>query len=1000
TFPEFSPSEINITVRYPGATAEDVEESICQRIEDSLESVSNIEEIRAEARDNLASVVVEMVEGADFIQFQNDVKTEVDAIDDFPDQAEEPVIRELGQTEQVISIAITGPEDPVVLHEYCKDIKDKLQRLEDISQVDLQGFSDRQIRIEIPDKHLMQYGLSVEDLAEIIRGQSFDLPAGTIQAQEEEYTLRFEDERRTSAEYADLIVYAEAGKGIVRLGNMAKISEQFELDEEKIIFNGKRAGVLRILKTKEEDAIRVYQTVQGFLEKQRDIAPPSINFFFTQDLATVVQDRIQMIAENGIAGLILVFLVMWLFFSFRFSFWVSMCLPISFFAAFFVMVMIGMSVNMISLVGFLIALGLLMDDSIVIAENVAVHTQRTGNAVTGAIHGVKEVMPGVFSSFVTTACVFAPLAFLEGTIGKILKDMPIVLLAVLSVSLVEAFFILPNHLSHSLHAAKQAKRNRFREWFDGKLEWVREHILGRVVDTALRWKSLVVGLTILLLFVSIGLVAGGVLKFMAFPDIDGDTAVVRLLLPQGTPLHKTGSVVKTIVDELKEIDRELTPKQPQKHHLVKNISVQYNLNTDAYEKGPHVATITADLLQAEIRTTRMDALLNRWREGVGELPDVIMLTFTEPHIAPSGRPFDIRIAGKEMDTLKQAAIDMKNKLASYQGAVDIADDLRKGKREIQVSMKEGALGLGITAASVASQLRSAFHGITADEIQVGDETIEIDVRHALSERDSLADLRNFYVTLNDGSQIPLLNAADIEYQRGWARIHRIDRMRTVSVQGDIIRAKGNAAQILAEIQNTFLPKLHDKYPNLRVSFAGEHEETSTTQGSMRRGMLFGIIGIFILLSFQFRSYLEPLIVMAAIPCALIGVIWGHVLMGLEITMPSIMGFISLAGIVVNDSILLVVFLKMRIKEGSTVNEAAALASRDRFRAILLTSLTTIAGLTPLLFERSLQAQVLIPLVTSVVFGLLASTFLVLVLIPIIYTWLPNREAAVQEDEFL
>jgi len=632
----------------------------------------------------------------------------------------------------------------------------------------------------------------------------------------------------------------------------------------------------------------------------------------------------------------------------------------------------------------LLALGLLLDDGIVIAENIATHRAMGKPALQAAVDGVHEVAGGVFSSFLTTVCVLGPLVALEGNIGKILLVIPVMLILVLTVSLVEAFMILPHHMVHSLEHADPRKISSVRQRFDAAIDWARENVLGRTVDVLLRWRYLWVGSVVCVFLVAVGLFAGGVIKFNALPDLDGDVIVARVLMPPGTPLEKTEAVVRRMTQGLDELNAELAPRQPQGRNLVKTTYVQFNANEDVFETGPHVATVFADLLAAEDRDIRLDDILHLWRQKVGPVPDALSIVYSEPTIGPTGRNIEIRLQGSSLDSLKLAAVELKDWLADFVGVYNLAEDLRRGKPELRLRLREGALGLGLDAATVARQLRAAFHGATADEIQVGAESYEIDVQLRKADQDSLSDLDYFHCTLPDGRQVPLNAVAAIEQIAGWSRIARVDGKRTVSVRGDVDALQTNTVKIIAQLEREFLPVLAERYPEITVSYEGEIKETGTTQASMRRAMLIGVIGVFVLLSFQFRSYVEPLIAMAAIPFALIGVIAGHLIMGINVSMPSLMGFISLAGIVVNDSILLVLFLKMRRAEGHDVLASAAQASRQRFRAIILTSLTTMAGLMPLMFERSLQAQILIPLAVSVVFGLFASTVLVLLVVPCLY----------------
>jgi multidrug efflux pump subunit AcrB len=984
TFPDFTPKEVEIIVTYPGASAEEIEEAICQRIEDSLDEVNHIEEIRSEAQENQARVVVEMRDEGDFSRFLDDIKTEVEAINDFPEEVERAIIKQLGKVDQVVSVAVTGPMSVPDLKLFSEKLKDRLLLLEEVSQVNILGFSDHQIRIEIPAQNLLQLGMNLNDITESLSRQNVDLPAGTIETPDQNVMLRFQDKRYTVPEFENLIITSYTTGEEIRLGDIAQITDRFELDEDKIIFNGKRAGLLKIMKMKSEDSLNILDAVQDFMEKERLRHPPEVKMVLTQNVSSIVRDRLTMLLKNGAQGLILVFLTMWLFFTLRTSFWVTMGLPVSFLGTFYVMHTIGFSLNMLTMVGLLVALGLLMDDAIVISENIASHSQLGKKPLDAAVDGTLEVLPGVFSSFLTTVVIFGSIAVLiEGEIGLVLWVMPVILIVTLTVSLIEAFFILPHHLSHSISKNSDTPGN-FKQKVNTTLDYLREQVLGRVVDWSVKWRYFFTGLIILIFVFSLGMLASGKIKIIAFPEIDGDVLETRILLPQGTPLHRTEEIVQKTVQALKEVNQKLQPLQPEGQQLVENINVQYNKNLDANETGTHVATVSVDLLKAEVRNAKLDTIKNMWREKLQGLPDIINLTFKEPTIGPGGLPIEFRLQGSDLDQLKQASLELQNWLNQYVGVFDLKDDLRPGKPEIRVSLKSGAMAQGIDASTIANQLRAAFYGQTADEFQLGSESYEIDVQLSTLDQNSLDDLDYFYVTTKSGERIPLKNVAHLEYQRGTARISRVNSVRTVTIQGDVDTHLANAAEILADTKTNFLPKLNQKYPDIIFSTEGQERESNKTEKSMLKAFLVGIIGVFVLLSFQFRNYVEPLAVMSAIPLALVGVIWGHYFMELDISMVSLMGLVSLTGVVINDSILLVTFIKHHLREGDHPEDAAKKASRLRFRAILLTSLTTIMGLLPLLMEKSLQAQVLIPLVTSIVFGMLASTVLVLLVVPVLY----------------
>lgn len=985
TFPEFAPEEVSITVVYPGATARDIEEAVNGKIEDALNPVRGIREIRSEARDGLATVTVEMLPGCDPATFLNDIRTEVEAIDDLPTETEKPVIRAVGQTTHVVSIAVTGPMDASVLKVFAESLKRELKALPDVSQVDLKGFSDHQFQVLASLPLLRQHGLTVAGLTRAVSAQNVDLPAGSLKSDRQEVTLRFSDERRTVDELQDLVISESPAGGRILLKDVARVRDTFEMDEDKILFDGKRAALLDVSKTDTEDMLHVAGAVRNFVERKRKVVPPGVTLDLTNDMTPIVNDRLQMLIKNGIQGFLLVFLALLLFFNLRFSLWVSLGLPVSFLGGLFLFPVLGQTLNMISMVALLMGIGLLMDDAIVISENIASHLARGKTPLQAALDGVTEIKAGVLSSFATTAIVFIPLLSVQGQMGRVLKTIPIVLLVILSVSLLEAFFILPRHLAHSLEGRGSRPVPALRKRVESGMDFLRDRILGRAVDFTVRWRYLTLGLTLLLFFASLSLVAGGIVKAQAFPDMDGDVLEARLLLPQGTPLAETEQAVNHILSALNKVNAEFKPLQPKRIDLVRHTSVEFGIHRGLGERGPQAATVRADLLPAEKRNATIAAISQSWREKTAGLPDVLSLSIAEPVLGPQGKAIDIRLRGDDLDELGRASVELRAWMKGFPAVTDLDDDMKPGRPELRIRPRPGTRALGLSASDLAAQMRNAFYGRDADSFQAGAESYEVNVRLAQPDRRTAADLRNFPVALPGGEQVPLGSLADITPDRFWSRIHRTDGIRTVSVTGDVDTRYGNTAEILARLKKDFLPGFQNRHPGITVALEGESSEMAETRSSMKRALLLGILGIFILLSFQFRSYIEPLVVLLAIPFAFMGVILGNFLMGYALSMPGIMGFVSLTGVVVNNSILLVEFTRLGLARGLSLTDAAKAASRERFRAMLLTSLTTIAGMTPLLFERNLQAQVLIPLAISVVFGLLASTVLVLAVLPALYS---------------
>jgi len=941
TFPRAGQNEVEITVPYPGARPEDVETAICERIENALDAVTGIERQSCEARESSARAVVEMREGEDFQSFVAEVKSEIDAITDFPDRAEVARVRPLGQTDFVASIAITGPSARVDLRDYAEGVRTRMLQWGGIPKVDIRGFSTRELQIGLKPGALHQFGVSVSDIARAVQAGSLDLPAGSLETSTETLLIRIAEERRNVDDLAELIVRSSESGGQVRLGDIAEISERFALDDDVVMFDGKPAAILDINKTRAEDSLRIIDELQAFLAAEREQAPPGVIMEITTDAASVVRERLTLVVVNGLQGLALVFLVLWLFFGFRFSFWVAMGLPVSFMGGVALMGLVGYSLNLMTTLGLLIVIGLLMDDAIVIAENIARLRQKGRSAMDAAVEGATQVFPNVLASFGTTAMIFGSLAFLQGNLGAVLRVVPVVMLFVLLISLIEAFLILPHHLIHSLET--QSKPNAVTARVEAAEIWARERLVGPLVDFTIRWRYATAGVSFAILLVSAAMLAGGYLKFTAFPELDGDTIVARVLLPQGTPLARTEAVVARLEDGLDQVSAQLSPQQPDGAELIRHVSVYYGLNRDAFETGAHVATVSVDLLPSAERTSRPDEIMELWRDIVGPVPDVISLKFAESTIGPAGIAIDLRLKGEDLEVLKAASLELQDWLWRYDGVTSVLDDLRTGKRELRITLNDAAGPMGITAAMVADQLRTAYFGTTISEMQVDGSLLEVTAQLAAQARGSERAFDDFIITRGDGSNVPLGVVANVETGQGYARINRENGVRTVTVQGTIDTRIANANAIVSDTMTRLVPGLLAKYPGIAVDVEGQNAEAGKTQQSMLKGFLVGLIGVFLLLSFLFRSYVEPIVVMLVIPLSLPGAIFGHMAMGLDFSMPSMLGYVALAGVVVNNSILLVDFVKHESGSSRSVAEAASRAVRARFRAMLLTSLSPHVG---------------------------------------------------------
>lgn len=986
TFPQLKTSEVAVTVAYPGASPSEVEEGICNRLEDATDGISFLKEQTCVARDNVGVMTLEIQEAGDIRDFLGDIETAVDAISDFPGNTEDPVIKELGRTQHVVSIAITSDLNMPELKALAEDYRNRLLAMPEIPMVTVTGFSTHEYSVLVRPETLRQYKLSIDNVANLISAQSVSMPAGVLDGSDRSYQIRFENERRSVTQLADLVIMNSEGGGQVRLGDIARIEDSFSDEEQRVEVNGHPAAILQISKNTTDDTLKVYNTVQAFVGQENARLPQGTELLITQDMASIVQDRLSLLLKNAAQGLVLAGLVLFLFYSWRFTFWVVVGLPVSFLGGLAVMSALGMTINMISMVALLMAIGILMDDAIVLSESIENEHRQGKSPLDAAIAGVSKVARGVMASFTTSAILFGSLLTLKGDMGQILGVLPVVLLSVLTISLVEAFLILPRHLAHSMELHAETATAQWRLRFEAAFARLREKV-GNAAHLAVRFRYLTVGIAIAAFVLSVSLMASGIVKFKGFPDVEGNLLEARVLMPQGTSLQRTEAMVETLLESLDKSVAEMKPEPS--GDLVETVQVRYGQNSDAGEEGAHLATITVDLLDAELRVNSLLTLKQHWRENTPLQANASIINFREPALGPAGQAIGIRLQGSDLEQLSHASWEIQNWLKGYPGVSNIMDNLRPGKPQFNVTLYPGSLDVGLNAQSVAAQLRSAYQGIEVHEVYQGREAYEVNVSLDVPADEALDIFEQMPVFSSKGVEIPLGAVARIEETQEYSQITRINHLRTITITGDIESAEANTNEVLGDTQLRLLSGIEKRYPGIKIGFEGEVENTQETSGSVVAGFVLGIFGVYFLLSLLFKNYREPVVVLLNIPLALIGVVLGHLVMGLNITLPSMIGFVAMAGVVVNDSILLVEFVKLRSREGMSLHDAAEQAVKDRFRAIFLTSLTTIAGMLPLLSETSLQAQILIPIVASVVFGMMASTLLLIFVLPAAYSILED-----------
>ncbi len=770
TFPEIKLYKVQVTVNYPGASASEVEEGICNRLEDNTDGISFLEERSCQARDNVGIMVLQMQETGNLQQFIDDVNSAVDGITDFPDAAEDPLIDELGRTSAVVSIAISAQLSPPELKALAEHYRDRLLALPEIPMVEVSGFSTHELSVRIKAETLRRYRLSVQDIADLIQQQAVDLPAGVLETDQRWYQIRVENQRRSVAALTDLVVLNDAKGGRLRLGDIATIADEFTDPEVRVELNGRPAALLQVRKNTGDDTLTVFNAVQNFVDTENKLLPESTWLVITQDSASIVEDRLQLLTRNGWQGLLLATLVLFLFFSWRYTFWVALGLPISFVGGLMVMSVLGITLNMISMVALLMAIGILMDDAIVISESIENEFRSGKSALQAAVSGIEKVGRGVLSSFATSAMLFGSLLFLKGDMGQVMGVLPVVLLSVLTISLVEAFLILPHHLMHSLQHSKERKvpgwRKRFEHKFDALRSWV-----GEIADLAIRYRYLTVGIAIGLFVITISLFPAGLIKFKAFPDLEGNILEARIIMPQGTPFARTEAVVAHLIASLQQV-REQLPTETQ-GELIRHIQVFYSDNADAGEEGAHLATISLDLLDSEKRDTSLNELRRLWLETSGPIADVVSLQFKEPVLGPAGQAISIRLQHDDLQQLSKASWELQTWLSGYPGVSNVMDDLRQGKPQFTVSLRPGSLVSGLNAQQLAQQLRAAYQGVKVDDVYRGREAYEINVKLDTDGENALRDFEQLSLFNNQGVDIPLSAIANIDEKREFSRITRI-----------------------------------------------------------------------------------------------------------------------------------------------------------------------------------------------------------------------------------
>lgn len=994
-YPQFALDMVNVWVPYPGATPKETEEGIVIKVEEQIKGIEGIKRIISMAREGSASVTVELNAGVDAAKVLNDIKTEVDRIDSFPEEAEDPIITEIVERNPAISVAIYGDLSESQLRKTAETVRDDLLDLKGISLAELTGVREYEISVEVSEEDLRRYGIAFDTVVAAIKTGSIDLPGGSIKTSHGEILVRAKGQLYAGREFEKLPLITRPDGTQVRLGQVARIIDGFEDIDVKTRFNGKPAALVQVNRTSEEDLVKIAQQTKKYVAERQKNLPAGVNMATWLDLSIMVQDRIDLLLRNGAQGIVLVFITLAFFLNLRLAFWVSIGIPVSFMGAFLVLDKMGATLNMISLFAFIMTLGILVDDAIIIGENIYAHYDRGKTATEAVVDGVKEVGGPVVMAVSTTLVAFMPLMFIAGLMGKFIAVMPQAVIIILVVSLGEALILLPAHLRGALSRTKpqglqkMSWHARFRKRVDNGLDFVIKRIYARAIAFVVKNRYFILALGIAVLIVSLGLVKGGYAPFVFFPKGESNWVIAEVIYPLGTPFSVTETTVAQMEQNAFSLNQRFRPKMKNGQDLVINtFALVGNIRRRDWkppEFGGHVGEIWIEITASEKRPgLSVNEVISAWREAVGEIAGIDQLAFYTIAGGPAGNPIEIQLAGNDFDRLSRAAAELKAEIKTYPGTFNIADDFKPGKQEKRVHIKAGAKTVGVTMLQVAKQLRQAFYGEEAVRIQRGRDDVKVMVRYADKDRKRIAGIEQMRIRTADGRQVPLNEVADIFPGRAYSIISRVDRKRIITVSSDLDENVANASQIVAELNADFLPNLMTKYPGMKYDLEGQEKRSRESLDSLYRGFVLALMGIFLLLASQFRSYLQPVIIMVAIPFGFIGAVYGHLIMGLEITIISIFGIVALSGIVVNDSLILIDFINRAVRDGVEMETAVCASGQARFRPVLLTSITTVAGLFPLLLERSFQAQFLVPMAVSISFGLVAATLLTLLYVPALY----------------
>jgi multidrug efflux pump subunit AcrB len=996
TTPDFELNMIQVRVPYLGAAPQEVEEGVVIKIEEAVQDIPGIVEINSRAREGLGSVTIEVASGEDINEILNEVKTKVDAISTFPGLTEKPVIYKQEVPIHIVFLTVTGDLDEYARKELALEMRDELMRFPSVNQVQILGDRDYEISVEVSEHVLRQYGLTMSEVSEAIRNSSIDMPGGSIRTKAGDILLRTEGQVYTGQEFADLVLRTYPDGTRLTLGDVANIQDGFVETHGYSRYMGQPSASMRVLAIGQQNELQTAATVKEYVERKRETMPEGVNIEIWVDRSFYLQDRLDMMVKNMLQGAFLVCLILSLFLRMRVAGWVIVGIPIAFFGAMWLMPHgpWPVSINTISLFGFILVLGIVVDDAIIIGESIYTKIRADGHNLENVISGARRVaLPATFG-VLTTIAAFAPMLFVGGIVGPFFEAMSVVVILCLIFSLIESKLILPAHLAHAnikpideedLFNPKReiGQLERIPRFFM-KIQRHVQHGMRKVIDDwygpslekVLRNRGLTFSIFAAVLIVTIGVMNSGLVRIVLFPEIPSDFIQIQMTMQNGTAPVVRDDALSRIEQAVFDINDEYVAAHAGADDPIDHLIV--------FTSGDTGGLIFAELYRGEDRPLNSDELIAMWRDRVGEIPGMKELTFSGGDHIGGGVPLSFGLSGNNYVALEDAAAELENKLREYNGVFDIRNTAIAGGQEIRLEIKPEAEALGLTMSSLGRQVRQAFYGEEAQRIQRGRNELKVMVRYPLDERRSIADLENMRIRTPSGDEVPFASVAEVSFGKAYSSITRQNRRRTVTVSADIDEEIVEPGEIIKEISEDYMPGLLSRYPGVQYSLEGASLEELEFIRNISVASVAALFLIYALIAVPLHSYTQPLIIMSVIPFGLIGAVFGHILLGKAISMFSLFGLIALAGVVVNDSIILVDFINRARRAGVSTYEAVITSGQERFRPIILTSLTTAAGLMPIMLETSLQAQFVIPMAISLSFGIIFATIITLFLIPSLY----------------